>query len=495
MKRCLSLLLSLILLLGMISIVFAAGDAMEEEPLKVLLNSVERKPQRTGYPQVDALLEEILAPVAEEDNYTKLQYAYNWVTTEVNYSWAPYSQNWAPAYDCFVPVYELEYEEGLEEAIPFEVVNRSYHALTKREGICYDYGALFAVMARYLGFESFVHTGNFVFEEGFGNGSGHHGWAEIEIAGKYYIFDPQRDYRMSANATEPNPYMYFGIDEEHAWRYTHETAVNEERDGGFLSVHATRRGMLTVLKTDGTVLELTGLYPIGEIVTLRAPASDASGELAFLGWYDENGVLLSRDIEYSFLLESGKTLYCVNQGEYFRDVAGAWYEADANEAFARGLVEGMGNFCFRAEGTMSRAMALTVLYRMAAPEVEEIPTAEYVDVEQDTWYTEAVNWGTYFGVVKGVGEGRFDPNGAVTREQFITMMMRLWGGEGVPDLELPYADEDGISDYAIDYIRQAQAFGLLTGYQDNTLRPQQQLNRGEAVALLMRLARAFEPEE
>lgn len=488
MKRFISLLLIAVLLLGTLT-VSAAGDAMKESNLKTLINSVELKPQRSGYPEVDAILEEIFAPYAEADNYTKLKYAYDWATLEITYSWAPYSQNWAPAYDCFVPVYDLEYEEGLEEAIPFEIVNRSYHCLTVREGICYDYGAVFALMARYLGFESYVHTGYFVFEEGFGTGSGHHGWAEIEIGGKYYIFDPQRDYRMSANATALNPYMYFGIDEENAWRYDHETAVNEARDAGFLSVHAPRHGQLKVLKSDGTALDLSGAYAVGQSVTLTA-----NEERIFSGWYDETGRLLSAEREYTFLMENGKTIYCVYEGEYFRDIAGKWYEEDANAAFALGLVEGVGDFLFNGKGTMSRAMALTVLYRMAAPEETDIPTASYTDVEQDTWYTDAVNWGTEMGIVNGVGNGRFNPNGAVTREQFVTMMMRLWGGDAFPDLALTYEDEADISDYAYNYIQQAQVFGLLTGYEDNTLHPQKQLNRGEAVALLMRLTRWLETQ-
>ncbi len=489
MKRIISLLLVAILLLGAMP-VFAAGDAMKEADLKTVLNSVERKPQRTGYLQVDALLEEIVVSFDTTDNYTLLKDAYNWVTMEVNYSWGPYSQDWAPAYDCFVPLYDLEYEEGLEEAMPFEVVNRSYHALVEREGICYDYGALFAVMARYLGFESYVHTGNFIFEEGYGNGSGHHGWAEIEIDGKYYIFDPQRDYRMSANATEPNPYMYFGIDEEHAWRYTQETEANEPRDAGFLSVHAPRKGWLNVLKIDGTVLGLSNPYPIGESVTLFA-----GGEDAFYGWYDKDGKLLTEEREYTFLMENGLTLYCMFEGEYFVDVAGQWYEENANAAFELGLVQGVGKFLFNAEGTMSRAMALTVLYRLADPETEEIPTASYIDVEQDTWYTDAVNWGTHMGIVNGVGKNRFNPNGAVTREQFITMMMRLWAGEIVADLAMTYADVEDISDYALDSVRTATALGLLTGYEDNTLRPQKELTRGEAVTILMRHVRTMEPEE
>ena len=254
-------------------------------------------------------------------------------------------------------------------------------------------------------------------------------------------------------------------------------------------------GQLNVLKTDGTVLELTGAYPVGEMITLKAPVLDAPGMLDFWGWYDEDGTLLSSDLEYTFLMENGKTLYCVEGGEYFCDIAGLWYEDDANAALELGLVEGVGAFRFNGEGTMSRAMALTVLYRMAAPEETDIPTASYIDVEQDAWYTDAVNWGTYMGIVNGVGKDSFNPNGAVTREQFITMMMRLWAGDCVADLALSYADLEDISSYALDSIRTATALGLLTGYEDTTLRPQKQLSRGEAVTLLMRHVRTLEPAE
>lgn len=165
-------------------------------------------------------------------------------------------------------------------------------------------------------------------------------------------------------------------------------------------------------KSDGIVLGLSGAYPIGKC-TLTAVGT---GE--FLGWYDEKATLLSREKQYIFLMENGKTLYRVFQGEYFRDVAGQWYEADTNAAHVLGLVEGVGEFRFYAKGTMSRAIALTVLYRIANPE-EKAPVANYTDVDRNSRYAEAVDWGTYVDAVKGVGNGHFNPNGAVTREQLL----------------------------------------------------------------------------
>lgn len=125
--RLVSLLLVLMLLVTALPLqTSAAADTARLEKMKTLLNSVELQPQRTGYPAVDALLEEIVAPYAGSDNFTKVLAAYDWAILNIDFSWAPYSQDYAPAYDCFNVIYDLEYEEGLEEAIPYEMVNRAY---------------------------------------------------------------------------------------------------------------------------------------------------------------------------------------------------------------------------------------------------------------------------------------------------------------------------------------------------------------------------------
>ncbi len=478
MKRFTAIALLLVLLLGVLP-VSAAGDAVPMEEMKTLLNSVTLYPQRTGYAEMDALLEEIFAPYQDSDNFTKLKAAYDWTVQEINYSWGPYSQNWAPAYDCFVPVYELSYQEGLQEAMPFEIVNRSYHAIAAHEGICYDYGAAFAVMARYIGFDAYVHTGDFIFEAGYGTGSGHHGWAELDLNGKRYIFDPQRDYRMSANGEEEIPYLYFGISYEKAWRYTQETSANEARNAGFLSVTAVRNAQVDVYATPSGTASGAGSYALGETATVTAEGD-------FLGWYGADGLLLSKETSYSFTVTEPVSLRAVFANEYFDDVSTQWYAADANAAFESGMVAGMAPFLFDAQTGMSRAMALTMLYRMVgSPEATE--TASYEDVAADAWYAAAVNWGTQEGIVYGMGKNRFEPDRLITREQFVCMMMRLAKSEDTAELD--YTDTDAISAYALEAMQQAQAAGLLAGYEDGSVKPQNQMTRAEGVSLLMRLSR------
>ncbi len=481
MKRIFCLLLTVVLLLGTLT-VSAAGDATDMNTIKELLNKEPLYPQTTGYPAVDALLEAILAPYAEEDTYTRVKAAYDWTVRKINYSWGPYSQNWAPAYDCFAITYDLAYTEGLQQSMPFEVVNRSYHALTRFEGICYDYAALFAVMARYIGLESYVHTGDFVFEAGYGTGSGHHGWAEVILGGTSYIFDPQRDYRMSANGTATIPYNYFGIAPNKAWRYTQETGANAKRDAQFLPVADDRMATLWLSSTASGTVAAAESYALEKSVTLTS-------EQEIAAWLDEDMNCLSTEQSFTFVMRQPMTIRVVFAADRFADIDGEWYRDEAIAAAEWGLVNGMMPYVFSGAEFMSRAMAVTTLYRLAEP-TDAAPTASYTDVPADAWYTEALNWGTAVGVINGMGDGTFAPDAPVTREQFLTMMCRLVGA--TEEAELPYSDSAAISEYAVTSVRQAQAMGLLTGYEDGSLRPLGRLTRAEAVTLLMRMARSLE---
>lgn len=504
MKHCIRRLSALLLLLALLLTalplsVSAAGDAMSLSAAEALLNSVPLYPQKTGYEALDRIMEEILAPYADCDTYTKVKGAYDWCVTEINYNWAPYSQTWAPAYDCFNVFYDLSLSYGYAPEtlpVPYEAANRTYHALSAHEGICYDYAAAFALLARFIGIEAYIHTGNFVFEQGYGTGSGHHGWTELVLDGASYIFDPQRDYRMSGNGCNTIPYLYFGISESNAWRYTQETGANEQRDSQFLPVTETPRYFIDVTaKATGSGQAVGGgVYDLHESVSLSV--EDATG---FVGWYAPDGSLLSEESDYTFTVEvlAPYVLWAVfEDGPFFDVTVEDWFYDDVTEAYRRGIANGTEPFRFEAEGTLTRAMAVTMLFRAVGAQVEE-HSAPFTDVEADCWYTDAIHWAYAEGVVNGMTETTFAPDVPVSREQLITIFVRyrnslLDPAESAP---LPYEDLDQVSDYAMEALEQAQQLGLITGYTDNTLRPQNPVNRAEGVTLLLRLICSMETAE
>lgn len=484
-KRIVSFLLSILLCLALLPVnsARAAGDAMSLESVKSLLNSVELHPQRTGYAEMDRLLGNLLAPYEKSDAYTKLKALYDWTVENIEYSWEGYSQDWAPAYDKFTLTYDLTYETGLPEAIPREVINRSYHALTARKAVCYDWGALFAVMARYVGVESYVHTGILRI----GTWTGHHGWTTLRIRDVNYIFDAQQDNRL-LEIYGYNPHEHFGIAPASAGRWSPEKAVNDARDKGFLPVTAERVRVADVTgkaSRSGQV-EGGGEHAWGEPVTLTAV-----GEVPLVGWYDTAGTLLSVEPAYTFTPQENVTVYALFAGDCFVDIpAGAWYLDDVCAA-AQGLVYGVTPVTFEPQGNMTRAMLAAILARADGADLSAYSDTPFTDVDPEKWYAEAIEWAYENGVVYGVTETRFDPMGVVTREQAAAMVIRYLESRGVTILAGPldFADADQISRYARESIAKARSLEILAGYGDGTVRPRKTITRAEGTALLMRALR------
>ena len=485
MRRFLALLLLTALLFSLLpATVQAAGDAIAMNKIKKILNSVELHPQKTGYIELDRELAAVLKPYSGEDTFTKVKAAYDWTVLGINFSWAPYSQNWAPAYDCFNVEHDLTLEKGRRQVVPHEVANRAYHALTEHEGVCYDYAATFALLVRFIGIDAYVHTGVFEFEPAFGNIFGHHGWVELDLGGDTYIFDSQRDYRLSGNGLSTIPYEYFGIPIEDSWRYAQETQINDERDKQFVSVSEVSN--VTVVCSKSCSVDGDGEYPLGSEVTLTADCKKP-----FLGWFDENGSPLCSEKTYTFTPDQPVCVYAICSGEYFTDVKrSAWYCEYAESALIRGITAGVDTYEFAPNEPLTRAMAITILARYAAAD-DSAENAGFSDVKRKSWYNNAVNWGVANGVCKGYPDNTFRPSEHISREDFITMLVRF-AAENAEGKRLDFTDKSRISTYAKKPLQRAYAIGLIEGYEDGTIRPQAELTRAEGIAILMRLVEWIE---
>lgn len=481
--KVVSFLLALVLLFGLLPLtrVEAAGDAMLDGAVKALLNGAELHPQRTGYPELDDLMRQILADCQEADTYTKVKTAYDWVVENVEYSWRPYSQDYAPAYDCFVVNHNLYYEAGLEEVVPAEIANRAYHALKVKEGVCYDYAAAFALLVRYIGIDAYVHTGTFLLENSSENPC-HHGWTELLIDGAYYIFDTQRESRLTGDGKIKN--YYFGIESKDAWRYPEpETEINAERDAGFLPVAQERRQTYSVVAKSTASGETTGTdyYMAGEKATVTAVPT---GDRAFVGWYDEAGQLLSQSTAYTFTVTKAMMVIAVFDNEYFLDVSkGEWYYKDANEAGERWIINGTRPFVFGAAEPVTQAMAVTMLARAMGGKNKE-SAGGAADGENAPWYAKAVTGGLADGKTFDMTTSGTAAGDHVTRGQFVHMAIRMAATLG----KLPEA----VSGDEAEELQTAQTLGLLSGYEDGSLRLESSLTRAEAVSMTMRLVHWME---
>ena len=117
---------------------------------------------------------------------------------------------------------------------------------------------------------------------------------------------------------------------------------------------------------------------------------------------------------------------------------------------------------------MTRAMLVTVLWRYAGqPQAAANP---FTDVPGGEWYTQAVAWAAENGVVNGIGGGKFDPNGRVTREQAAAILFRYAQKVGAASAERAdlsgFPDANAVSDYASDAMRWVVAEGIIGGSRE-----------------------------
>ena len=185
---------------------------------------------------------------------------------------------------------------------------------------------------------------------------------------------------------------------------------------------------------------------------------------------------------------SGHRLVCPARA--YQDVAQSqWYHEAVDYVLERGLMNGVSDRRFDPGGETTRAMAVTMLYRMAGS--PKAGPARFSDVKAGSWYCDAVNWAAAAGIASGVTEDTFRPEDPVTREQLAAILYRYAAyrnqTEGAKADLSAYADGNQIDSYAREPLSWAAGTGLITGRDGNRLAPRDRATRAETAVILMRL--------
>lgn len=173
----------------------------------------------------------------------------------------------------------------------------------------------------------------------------------------------------------------------------------------------------------------------------------------------------------------------------FEDIDGHWAEENILKAYHAGLFQGVTETTFVPEGTLNRAMFVTVLYRVAgSPQVEL--THDFTDVKPGSYYEAAVSWAVAQGVTKGVGNGAFAPGKEITRQELATMLYRFAKVQGrdvsgAADLS-GFQDGSKIVGWATAPMAWAVDAGILRGYPGKLLCPAADSTRAQAATVLCR---------
>lgn len=181
----------------------------------------------------------------------------------------------------------------------------------------------------------------------------------------------------------------------------------------------------------------------------------------------------------------------------FTDVSADHWANDAVAyVYDNGLMSGVDGTTFDPDGTTTRAMLVTILYRLAGEPAADWANP-FVDVPAGVWFHDAVTWAWENDVVNGTSSSAFSPDASLTREQMATILYRYadsqhydtsaWASLSV------YEDVGQISSYADDAMRWACGAGLLTGTSDTTLSPKGTATRAQIAVILSRFCQTMTP--
>ncbi|MCD7948016.1 MAG: S-layer homology domain-containing protein [Oscillospiraceae bacterium] len=172
----------------------------------------------------------------------------------------------------------------------------------------------------------------------------------------------------------------------------------------------------------------------------------------------------------------------------FTDIDAHWAYEDILSMLENGYMDGVTETQFEPDGLLNRAMMVTILYAMECqPEVSAYQNP-FSDVEQGTWYTEAVTWAANYGIIEGYGAGVYGPMDALTREQMATILYRYAAYKGVSvtatgDLSR-YSDAQSVSDWALPMVRWCVGSGWMHGRTATEFVPQGTATRAEIAKIL-----------
>lgn len=167
----------------------------------------------------------------------------------------------------------------------------------------------------------------------------------------------------------------------------------------------------------------------------------------------------------------------------YSDIEGHWGEAAINRWSDKGVVQGMGDGSFDPDGKMTRAQAASVFANLLRLN-KKGDISNFKDVPADAWYADVIALCVGHGIMEGTSQSTMDPNGLITREQMFTMFGRALGIVPQENLEKNYHDSHEISNWASGYVNALSNKGYISGTSETTMEPATHINRASVMTLL-----------
>jgi hypothetical protein len=179
--------------------------------------------------------------------------------------------------------------------------------------------------------------------------------------------------------------------------------------------------------------------------------------------------------------------------KYFPDApAGEWYADAAAYNAAKGFISGYKDGRFGAADKLQRQDFVVILARIAGADLNSYDSCNLSDVDMSSYYGKSIAWAVANDIIKGYDNGKFGIGDPITREQVATILYRYSGSPDMSDAVISgdFSDISSISPFAINAMKWATVWNVITGKSNGTLAPTASASRAEIATIIMRMDKA-----
>ncbi len=228
----------------------------------------------------------------------------------------------------------------------------------------------------------------------------------------------------------------------------------------------------------------------------RLPTMPVRDGYIFTGWYTDAGC--TEKWRFSEPVTANLCLYAGWKADEdvppipFTDIETKdWYYDSIRYVYSNGMMNGVDDTVFSPDTETSRAMAVTILWRMEGSPIVQNPM-DFADVAPGQWYTEAIRWASSEGIVNGYSTTVFGVNDTITREQMAAILCRYAAYKGhdiSADTDMSvFHDASSVNDWALEAMKLSVDCGLIQGTGEDTLHPLGSATRAQTATILMRFS-------
>ncbi|WP_141506254.1 InlB B-repeat-containing protein [Paenibacillus luteus] len=188
---------------------------------------------------------------------------------------------------------------------------------------------------------------------------------------------------------------------------------------------------------------------------------------------------------------NGKAVPCgpvsSNPTPEFNDIHGHWAASYIKQGVSKGIVNGYPNGTFKPNAAVTRAEFVVMLMNALKPQTEKA-VITFTDTEKiGPWAKDAVAQAVQAGIIKGFEDGSFRPNQAVTRSEIVVMISRMLNLKQDTNLATDFRDDPRIPYWAKGAVAALKNLGLIQGKGNNEFAPNDKTTRAEATTILVRM--------